>query len=73
MTNKLAVTLGKELKRLRIEKGYTQEELAHKLKLHRTYISAVELGKKNITINNVYKFACELETNLSNIFTKVQL
>lgn len=73
MTNKLAVTLGKELKRLRIEKGYTQEELANKLKLHRTYISAVELGKKNITINNVYKFACELDTNLYEIFNTIKL
>lgn len=73
MTNKLAVTLGKELKRLRIEKGYTQEELANKLKLHRTYISAVELGKKNITINNVYKFAYELDTSLKTIFYNINL
>lgn len=73
MTNKLAVTLGKELKRLRVQKGYTQEELANKLKLHRTYISAVELGKKNITINNVYKFACELNCSLENIFHKIGL
>ena len=42
--------LARNLKRLRTEKGWSQEELADQAGLHRTYVSGVERGVRNPTI-----------------------
>lgn len=49
------------LKFYRAERGLSQEELAFRSELHRTYISAVERKKKNISIKNIEKIAKALE------------
>lgn len=49
------------LKIYRTKKGLSQEELAFRAELHRTYISAVERKKKNISIRNIEKIAKALE------------
>lgn len=49
------------LKFYRVERGLSQEELAFRSELHRTYISAVERKKKNISIKNIEKIAKALE------------
>lgn len=51
----------RNLKRYRLERGYSQEELAFKSNLHRTYISAIECEKRNISIENIEKIALALE------------
>lgn len=45
--------LARNLKRLRLEKGWSQEELAYQAGLHRTYVSGVERGVRNPTITIV--------------------
>lgn len=45
------------MKRLRLKMGYTQEELAFRSGLHRTYISSVERGERNISIDGLEKIA----------------
>lgn len=47
--------------RYRKERGFTQAQLADSAGLHRTYISAVERGKRNISIENIEKVALTLE------------
>jgi len=42
--------VGKNLRRLRLEKGWSQEELAFRSKLDRTYVSGVERGVRNPTV-----------------------
>ena len=42
--------LGRNLQRLRKEKGWSQEELAFEAGLHRTYISGIERGARNPTV-----------------------
>ncbi|MEQ1493030.1 MAG: helix-turn-helix transcriptional regulator, partial [Terricaulis sp.] len=49
--------LGRNLKRLRSEKGWSQEELADQAGLHRTYVSGVERGVRNPTITIVATLA----------------
>ncbi len=49
--------LARNLKRLRTDKGWSQEELADQAGLHRTYVSGVERGVRNPTITIVATLA----------------
>ena len=53
----IQVRIGKKIRALRDEKGFSQEVLAFKCKLHRTYISDVERGIRNVSIKNIEKIA----------------
>ena len=46
---------------LRKDPGVSQEELAHRAKVHRTFVGAVERSEQNISIDNVEKIAKALE------------
>lgn len=59
---------GLKIKHLRNELSLSQEELAHRSELHRTYISSVELGKRNISIRNIEKLANALEVKIIELF-----
>lgn len=48
---------GLRLKELRIAKGETQESLADKAGLDRTYVSSCERGKRNLGLENIYRLA----------------
>lgn len=48
---------GKHLRNLRTQKNLSQEKLAHLADLDRTYISAVERGKRNISLLNIIRIA----------------
>jgi transcriptional regulator with XRE-family HTH domain len=48
---------GENLRRIRTEIGLSQEELAYRAKLHRTYISSIERGKRNVSLENIYAIA----------------
>ena len=56
--------LGLNLQRIRREKGWSQEELANRAGLHRTYVSGVERGIRNPTITIVDKLAGALEVTI---------
>lgn len=53
--------LGQNLRRLRQEKGLSQEEFAFEAKIHRTYISDLERGARNPTITILEKLALALK------------
>ena len=48
---------GKKLRKIRNEVGISQEDLAAEAGLHRTYVSSVERGERNITLVNIYRLA----------------
>lgn len=58
------------VRRIRLEKKYSQEELADIAGLHRTYISAVERECRNISISNIEKIAKALEVDASELLKK---
>jgi len=59
--------LGRNLRRLREEKGWSQEVFAFEAKIHRTYVSDIERGERNPTIAVVEKLAVALEVKLGEL------
>lgn len=55
---------GKNVKRLRIEKGWSQEKLALNADLDRTYIPSIEKGVRNVSITVIEKIANALEVKI---------
>ena len=59
---------GKKIADERKKLGLSQEELAHRSGLHRTYIGAVERGERNITLVNAECIALALNLELKAMF-----
>ena len=62
-----AKKLGKNMKRIRLEKGMTQGDICRKLGLDRAYISNLESGKKNPTLATIEKIAKALGINIDEL------
>lgn len=69
----VAKRLGAKIQKLRIEKGLSQEELAFEADLHRTYISHVERGSRNITVLGLCKIAKGLKMHPADILQNIRL
>jgi len=55
--------VGFNIRRMREEKGFSQEKLAALADLHRAYIGQIERGEKNIGLKNLEKIAKALGTS----------
>lgn len=58
---------GKKIRLRRKKIGMSQEELAERAELHRTYIGSVERGERNISLENIYRLAAALECKASDL------
>ena len=54
--NPVLIRLGKNLRKAREAKGWSQEEMAHRAGVHRTYVGSVERGEYNATILTIRTF-----------------
>lgn len=61
---------GENVRKYRVKMGMSQERLAEKSGLHRTYISLIERFQRNISIENVQKIADALCTETYRLFMK---
>lgn len=59
--NKLHKIAAENVRKYRKEKGLSQEELAARCGLHRTYIGSVERGERNVTLDTLQVIAVALE------------
>ncbi len=58
---------GQKMQKVRKSQGISQEELAARLSLHRTYVGMVERGERNPTIRTLYKIAKALKVDSSEL------
>jgi len=63
---------GAEVKRRRIQLGISQEKLAERANLHRTYVSDVEAGKRNPSLASIQRLTLALGASLGAIFASVE-
>jgi len=68
---KLNLKIGKKIRSLRVEKGYSQEKLAEMSNLHRNYIGMVERGEKNITVEKLSQILDSLNLTLEKFFEEI--
>src|SRR6185436_5701352 len=61
---------GAAVKLRRSRLGISQEELAGRAGLHRTYISDVERGARNVSLESIHRLATALETSMANLFSR---
>ena len=63
--------LGQRLRELRQARGWTQDQLAEKCKLHRTFIGSVERGERNVSILNLRHIARVLRVSLNDLLANL--
>ena len=68
----LARRFGELVRRLRRERGYSQEEFSFRVRLHQTYVSSVERGERNVTIHTAARIARALDTTLTDLFGELE-
>jgi transcriptional regulator with XRE-family HTH domain len=69
---KLARRFGELVRRLRTERGYSQEEFSFRVGLHQTYVSSVERGERNVTIGTADRIAKALGMTLAGLFEELE-
>ncbi len=62
-----SVKLGKNLKKIRTEKGISQGDIARFLDVSRGYISNIENGKANPTLSTIAKLAKSIKTEIDSL------
>ena len=63
---------GKNVRRFRHAAGLSQEELALRSGLDRSFVGQVERGERNISLTNIYRLAAGLKIDPSALFERPQ-
>ncbi len=67
----LAREFGNLIRRLRLERGYSQETFGQACQIDRTYVGMIERGEVNVTLAMVVKLASGLGMTLVDLFTEL--
>ena len=71
MDDQIRFRFGNAVRKLRMQKNISQEDFAYLCGLHRTYISDIELGKRNISLDNIEKIAEAFNISLADLFKEI--
>jgi transcriptional regulator with XRE-family HTH domain len=63
----IASRFGAQLRQVRKSRSVSQEKLAELAGLHRTYVSSVERGERNVTIETIEKLALALDVSMQEL------
>ena len=69
MKYKILENLAKNIKRLRSARGWSQEDLAKKAGVHRTYIGSIERNERNVSLINVERISIALGVKSKNLIS----
>ena len=72
MSENIPLVFGHILRRLRTQRGLSQESLAHKSGLSRGFVASIELGKRKPTIVSLLRLAHGLEMRPSQIIVELE-
>ncbi|WP_064832595.1 helix-turn-helix domain-containing protein [Rhizobium phaseoli] len=64
-------TIGWNLRRLRVDRGLSQERLALEAEIDRSYVGRVERGRENVTVATLEAFAKVLSVGVSELFAEI--
>ena len=67
MKKEVLIKFGNKVRKQRLSLGLSQEELAARAGVHRTYVGMIERAEKNITLENIEKIAKALEISLDEL------
>lgn len=67
MDTKILRKFGDRVKRIRKSKSWSQEELAKRAHLHRTYIGSIERSERNISLLNIERIAKALSIDIKDL------
>jgi transcriptional regulator with XRE-family HTH domain len=65
--SKARTLFAKRLKEIRQSRGFSQELLADRAGLHRTYVGSVERAERNVSIDNMERIAEALEVDIADL------
>jgi len=68
----LTAKIGKEIRRLRKAKGYSQEGFADDCGVHRTYMGSIERGETAISVELTKRLVSQLGITLGQFFTQIE-
>lgn len=63
----LVAVFAANVRRRRLELNLSQEELAERAGVHRTYVGMLERSEKNVTIYNIWRLACALQVEAADL------
>ena len=67
MASSIHARFGNNLRKIRLDKGISQEALADIAGLHRTYLSSVERGERNVTLQTIERLAKALNISMAKL------
>ncbi len=68
----LQLSLGQAIRAARADLDYSQESFAFTVGIHRTYVGAVERGKRNVSLRNLVRISNALEMPLSRLIAEAE-
>ncbi len=68
----LIKSLGRRIRELRVQRGWSQEEFADVCGVHRTHMGHLERGEKNVSFSSLAKVAGALSVPISDLFTDLE-
>jgi transcriptional regulator with XRE-family HTH domain len=67
MSEDILIKFGNKIRKERLKRGYSQEDFAELVGVHRTYIGMIERAEKNITLRSIEKIAKALNVSVSKL------
>ncbi len=67
MSRDVRVRFGERLREIRTAQGISQERLAASAELHRTFVSLIERGERNVTLQTIEKLALALDVEMADL------